>query len=275
MTGIRAVGIIGVLPEEQERPQPFEIDIVIELDARRAGHTDDLEFSVDYGVAIELATKVIEREPALLLERVATRIAEEILGLARVDAVEVVVKKLRPPVPQDLASTAVRVRRRRADLVQFERKLTTAFVALGSNLGDRRDHLRFAVLNLPGVRAISGVYETDPVGGPDDQGPYLNMVAELETRMNPFELLACCRRIEAGAGRERKVRWGPRTLDVDVLLYGDVRIESEELTIPHPRMWERRFVLAPLNDVAPSRLPSDWEQRLPAGGITRVDDLDL
>ena len=269
------MGTIGVLPEEQERPQPFEIDIVIDIDARRAAHTDELQHSVDYGVAIELATKVIEREPALLLERVATRIAEEILGLARVDAVEVVVKKLRPPVPQDLESTAVRVHRRQPDLIRFERKLTTTFVALGSNLGDRRDHLRFAVLNLPGVRAISGVYETDPVGGPDDQGPYLNMVAELETRMNPFELLDRCRRIEAGANRERKVRWGPRTLDLDVLLFGDVRIESDELTIPHPRMWERRFVLAPLSDVAPSRLPSDWEQRLPAGGIRRVDDLDL
>ena len=76
LTGIRAVGTIGVLPEEQERPQPFEVDIVIELDARRAGYKDELEYSVDYGVAIELATKVIEREPALLLERVATRIAE-------------------------------------------------------------------------------------------------------------------------------------------------------------------------------------------------------
>ena len=107
------MGTIGVLPEEQERPQPFEIDIVIELDARHAAHTDELQHSVDYGVAIELATKVIEREPALLLERVATRIAEEILGLARVDAVEVVVKKLRPPVPQDLATAGVSVVRRR------------------------------------------------------------------------------------------------------------------------------------------------------------------
>ena len=137
-------------------------------------------------MAIELAAKVIESEQSLLLERVATRIAEEILGLARVDAVEVVVKKLRPPVPHDLTSTAVRVRRRRPDLVRFERKLTPAYVALGSNIGDRREHLRFAVLNLPGVRAMSGVYETDPVGGPD-QGPYLNMVVELETRLNPFE----------------------------------------------------------------------------------------
>lgn len=275
LTGIRAVGTIGVLPEEQQRPQPFEIDVVIELDARRAGRTDDLEHSVDYGVAVELATKVIEGERALLLERVAARIAEDILALARVDAVEVVVKKLRPPLPQDVVSTAVRVRRRRPDLVHFERKLTTAYVALGSNLGDRHEHLRFAVLNLPGVRATSGVYETDPVGGPDDQGPYLNMVAEIETRMNPFELLDCCRRIEAGAGRERKVRWGPRTLDVDVLLYGDVAISSEELTIPHPRMWERRFVLAPLNEIAPGRVPGDWDQRLPAGGIRRVGDLDV
>ncbi len=208
VTGIRAVGTIGLLPEEQRRPQPFEVDLVIELDARRAGATDDLEFSVDYGTAIALVTKVIETENTLLLERVAARIAEDVLGLARVDAIEVVVRKLRPPVPHDVETTAVRIRRRRSDLVQLERKLTSAFVAIGSNLGDRREHLRFAVLGLPGLRTVSGVYETDPIGSPDDSGPYLNMVVELETRLDPFELLDTCRRIEAADGRERKVRWG-------------------------------------------------------------------
>ncbi len=275
VSGVRAVGTIGLLPEERSRPQPFEVDFVIELDARAAGATDNLELSVDYGTAIALVSKVIETEHTLLLERVANRIAEEILGLARVDAVEVVVRKLRPPVPHDVDTTAVRVRRRRADLIQLERKLTSAFIAIGSNLGDRREHLRFAVLNLPGVHAVSGVYETDPVGSPDESGPYLNMVVELETRLNPFELLDLCRRVELADGRERKVRWGARTLDLDVLLYDGVTVHSDELTIPHPRMFERRFVLTPLAEIAPDRCPKDWDQRLPAGGIRRVDDLDL
>jgi dihydroneopterin aldolase/2-amino-4-hydroxy-6-hydroxymethyldihydropteridine diphosphokinase len=274
LAGIRAVGTIGLLPEERVRAQPFEIDLVIELDVREAGRTDDLELSVDYGVAIELATKVIETEPTLLLERVATRITEEVLALARVDAVEVVVRKLRPPVPQDIASTGVRVRRTRADLASRARETTRAYVALGSNLGDRREHLRYGVRSLPGVVALSHLYETDPVGGPE-QGAYLNLVAELDTELYPWELLDLCLAIEAGAGRERVVRWGARTLDLDVLLWGDARIESERLTVPHPRMWERRFVLEPLNDLAPQLLPEDWDRRLPAGGITRVDDLEI
>ncbi|MEO1060227.1 MAG: 2-amino-4-hydroxy-6-hydroxymethyldihydropteridine diphosphokinase [Actinomycetota bacterium] len=274
LAGIRAVGTIGVLPEEQARPQPFEIDLVLEVDAREAGRTDDLDRSVDYGVAIALAVKVVEREETLLLERVATRIAEEILGLARVDAVEVVVRKLRPPVPEDIVSTGVRLRRTRADLARPRRTPTTAYVAIGSNLGDRRAHLRYAVRSLPDVVATSGVFETAPVGGPE-QGPYLNMVARLETEQHPFELLETCLAIEAGAGRERTVRWGARTLDLDVLLWGDATIESERLTVPHPRMWERRFVLEPLSDLAPELLPDDWDRRLPSGGIERVDPLDL
>ncbi len=246
---------------------------MIEFDARLAGEKDDLDASVNYAIPIELVQRVITEEKHLLLERVATRICEDVLALDGVDAVNVVVRKLRPPVPQDIASTAVRLHRRRPDLVQFERPLATAFIALGSNLGEREANLRFAVDHLPGLRAVSGVYETDPVGGPDNQGPYLNMVAEVETRLDPFSLLAECRRIESAAGRERKVRWGPRTLDLDVLLYGDVRIDSEELTVPHPRMWERRFVLAPLAEIAPQRVPTDWDMRLPAGGVWRVGEL--
>ncbi len=248
---------------------------MIFFDARLAGAKDQLDDSVNYAVPIELVHRVISSEQHQLLERVATRICEEVLTLPAVDAVDVVVRKLRPPVPQDVASTAVRLHRRRPDLIRFERPLTTAFVALGSNLGEREANLRFAVLNLPGVRNVSGVYETDPIGGPDDQGAYLNMVVELETRLDPYALLATCRRIEAGAGRERKVRWGPRTLDVDVLLYGDVKIDSAELTVPHPRMWERRFVLAPLAEIAPERVAADWDMRLPAGGVTRIGELDV
>ncbi len=124
-------------------------------------------------------------------------------------------------------------------------------MALGSNLGDRWEHLRQAVSHLPGVVAVSAVYETDPVGGPPGQGPYLNAVVELETASTPRELLGVARRLEAAAGRVRGERWGPRPLDVDVLLVDDLVVDEPDLQVPHPRMWDRAFVLIPLHDVAP------------------------
>lgn len=126
-----------------------------------------------------------------------------------------------------------------------------AFLGLGSNLGDRVAHLRAAVASLPDLIATSPVYETTPVGGPDDQGPYLNLVAELHTTSSPRQLLELCGRLEQDAGRVREVRWGPRTLDVDVLLIEGVEVDEPDLQIPHPRLAERRFVLVPLADLAP------------------------
>lgn len=131
-----------------------------------------------------------------------------------------------------------------------------AFLALGSNLGDREAHLRRAVSSIDDVVCTSPVYETAPVGGLDDQGPYLNAVVELATERSPRALLGECRRLEAAAGRVRRERWGPRTLDVDILLVGDLVIEEEDLVVPHPRMWDRRFVLAPLADLAPELVPA-------------------
>lgn len=125
-----------------------------------------------------------------------------------------------------------------------------AYVGLGSNLGDRRSHLRAAVAALPDVVAVSPVYETDPVGGPPGQEPYLNVVVALETELTPRQLLEAGRGLEAAAGRVRTEPHGPRTLDVDVLLVGDLTVREPDLVVPHPRMWERRFVLAPLADLA-------------------------
>ena len=125
-----------------------------------------------------------------------------------------------------------------------------AYVGLGSNVGDRRAHLRAAVAALPDVAAVSPVYETDPVGGPPDQGPYLNLVVALDTDLSPRALLELGRRLEETAGRVRTVPNGPRTLDVDVLLVGDLCVHEPDLVVPHPRMWQRRFVLAPLADLA-------------------------
>jgi 2-amino-4-hydroxy-6-hydroxymethyldihydropteridine diphosphokinase len=147
-----------------------------------------------------------------------------------------------------------------------------AFLGLGSNLGDRWQYLRQAVASLPDVVAVSPVYETSPVGGPEEQGPYLNCVVELDTELGPRGLLEAARQLEADAERERGERWGPRTLDVDVLLVDDLTVDEPDLVVPHPRMWERRFVVAPLADLAPDLVPEGWEARLagdvaPAGRI--------
>lgn len=134
-----------------------------------------------------------------------------------------------------------------------------AFLALGSNLGDRRQFLRSAVAMLPDVVACSPVYETEPVGGPEGQSPYLNMVVELHTGLSPHQLLEAVEAAERAAGRVRAVLNGPRTLDVDVLLVGTEVVDEEDLQVPHPRMWQRRFVLQPLADLAPDVLPAGWE----------------
>lgn len=133
--------------------------------------------------------------------------------------------------------------------------MTRAFLGLGSNLDDRLSHLRSAVASLADVAAVSPVYETDPVGGPEEQGPYLNLVVELDTALDAWGLLEVCRRLEAAAGRVRQVRWGPRTLDVDVLWVDGEIVDDPELQVPHPRMWSRRFVVAPLADLAPELVP--------------------
>lgn len=134
-----------------------------------------------------------------------------------------------------------------------------AFLALGSNLGDRRGYLRAAVEQIPDLVAVSPVYETAPVGGPDEQGAYLNLVVELDTDLSARELLALSARLEAAAERVRRERWGPRTLDVDVLWIDGETVAEADLVVPHPRMLERRFVQVPLLAVAPDLATLDWQ----------------
>ena|ERR1022692_1949724 len=129
----------------------------------------------------------------------------------------------------------------------------TAYLSLGSNLENRGEHLRRAISELPGVRKISSIYETEPADMVH-QPWFLNCVVELETALPPDELLSSLQAVEAKHGRVRSTGRGPRTVDIDILSYGDQVISTPALTIPHPRMATRRFVLEPLAEIAPDFL---------------------
>lgn len=160
--------------------------------------------------------------------------------------------------------------------------MQTVYLALGANLGDRLGALRggrAALRQTPEmqVTASSALYETDPVGGPQGQEPYLNAVLEVQTELSPRDVLHLCLEIEKRFGRQRDLHWGPRTLDLDILLYGDEVRNSPDLVLPHPLMHCRPFVLLPLSDVAPGavhpvlgRPVSELASAAPAQGIRRL-----
>jgi 2-amino-4-hydroxy-6-hydroxymethyldihydropteridine diphosphokinase len=147
-----------------------------------------------------------------------------------------------------------------------------ALLSLGSNLGDRHALLRDAVGSLNGVVAVSPVYETEPMGGPGGQQPFLNIVVELDTDLTPRALLGVCHRLESAAHRVRTERWGPRTLDVDILWHELGPVDEPDLVIPHPRMHARRFVIVPLLDVAPDLVPDGWQDHA-EGHVVQIGPL--
>lgn len=263
--GIRATGFHGVFEHEKRDGQEFVVDVSLELDLRPAGESDDLAETVNYGEVAQLVVRRIEGEPFDLIERLATVIAEDVLatesGRLRLETVTVTVHKPSAPVGVPFGDVLVRVRR--------DRPLVPAVVALGANLGDRRATLErarqaLAERVLTAGLAVSDLVETDPVGGPE-QPDFLNAVAVGLTRLSPTALLRTLHEIEAESGRVREIRWGPRTLDLDLIQYGDpatgtdVLSSSERLTLPHPRAHERGFVLVP------------WLQADP-DAVLRIDD---
>ena len=252
LRGVEAVGFHGVLPDEKRDGQTFVVDVVMELDLAQAGATDDLEDTVSYAdIAGEVMTRITG--PSFdLIERLADVIADDVLGHALVDAVTVTVHKPEAPVGHPFSDVAVEVHRRRG---------VPVVVALGANLGDARATLEDAVravgaLTGMRVRAVSPLVETDPVGGPE-QPAYLNAVLVGETTLAPEELLTRLHEIEADHGRTREVRWGARTLDLDLVQVGMPGVRSEvqsdraDLTLPHPRAHERGFVLVPWSQADP------------------------
>ena len=236
----------GVFPEENVLGQKFLVTAVLYTDTRRAGKTDDLTASIHYGEVSAFIEKYLREHTFHLLERAAESLAEEmLLSIPLLRKVGLTIKKPWAPVRLPLKTVSVSV----------ERGWHTAYIALGSNMGDREAYLNHAVESLSSlggcrIEKVSGFIETPPYGV-TDQADFLNGCLKMETLLYPRELLEEMNRIEKEAGRERIVHWGPRTLDLDLIFYDDLVVEEDDLCIPHVEMHKRKFVLEPLAEIAP------------------------
>lgn len=236
----------GVFPEENKLGQKFLVSAVLYTDTRKAGKTDDLTASIHYGEVSAFITKYMKEHTYQLLERVAETLAEEMLksisGLCKID---LEIKKPWAPVGLPLKTVSVKI----------SREWHTTYIALGSNIGDSETYLNEAVEKIGQiptctVEKVSSYLVTKPYGV-TDQPDFLNACLKMRTLLYPEELLKELKRIEKEAGRERIIHWGPRTLDLDILLYDDIVLEEDDLCIPHVEMHKRSFVLEPLAEIAP------------------------
>ncbi|WP_122261179.1 dihydroneopterin aldolase [Ornithinimicrobium cerasi] len=276
LLGVAARGHHGVLEHERRDGQDFVVDVVLQVDLAPAGRTDELRRTVNYAEVAAEVVEVVTGPAHDLIETVAADIADRVLARPLVEQVEVTVHKPQAPVGVPFGDVQVVVRRT---------KDVPVVIALGANLAgtggtdpDRtvRDAAR-RLHRVSGLRAVrvSRLFVTAPVGGEAvvGQPDYVNAVALARTRLAPGTLLARLHRVEAEHGRTREVRWGARTLDLDLVQYGDplagadVTSTDPELLLPHPRAHERAFVLRPWLDVDP-------EAALRVGeGVARVRDL--
>ena len=236
----------GVFPEENVLGQKFVVSAVLYTSTREAGRADDLAKSIHYGEVSRFITEFMEQNTFQLLETAAERLAEELLlNTERLEKIRLEIKKPWAPVGLPLETVSV----------EIERGWHTAYIALGSNLGDKEANLRLGVEGLRSIRgcrveAVSDFLVTVPYGGVE-QDDFLNGAMKIRTLLTPHELLERLHEIEQEAKRERVVRWGPRTLDLDILLYDDLILDEEDLHIPHIEMYKRDFVLKPLCQIAP------------------------
>ncbi len=236
----------GVFPEENVLGQKFVVSAVLYTDTRKAGLTDELSASIHYGEVSAFITEYLKSHTYKLLERVAESLAEALLlQTPGLEKVELEIKKPWAPVGLPLKTVSVKI----------EREWHTAYIALGSNIGDSEKLLQDAVKELDALEENSvekvSDFITTPPYGVTDQPDFLNGCLKLRTLLYPKELLAEMNRIEQEAGRERIIHWGPRTLDLDLIFYDDLISEEDDLCIPHVEMHKRTFVLEPLEQIAP------------------------
>ena len=236
----------GVFAEEKAVGQMFLVSAALFVDLRDAGVADDLGKTLDYAEICHKIKAFVENNTFNLIETVAERLAAALLiENPLLKGLWLEVKKPYAPIHIPLETVSV----------EIERFWHTAFIALGSNMGDMEAHLNFAVRELSEsincrVLDVSSFITTQPYGY-TEQDDFLNGCLKLETLLTPHELLDLLHGIENKAGRTRDLRWGPRTLDLDIIFYDDLSMSDESLRIPHAGAHERDFVLAPLCEIAP------------------------
>ena len=236
----------GVFPEENALGQKFVLSAVLYTDTRKAGMTDDLSASIHYGEVSQMIRDFVEGHTFKLLESVVERLAVELLTkVPNLNRVWLEIQKPWAPVHLPLKTVSV----------EIERGWHKAYIALGSNMGDKLSYLQQGVELLEKtegcrVMKVSDFISTAPYGYLE-QDDFLNGCLELDTLLTPEELLERLHAIELAANRYRKVHWCPRALDLDLVFYDDLIMDSEELTIPHIEMHKRDFVLRPMNQLAP------------------------
>lgn len=236
----------GVFPEENVLGQKFIVSAILYTDTRSAGMTDDLTKSIHYGEVSQAINKYLSTHTYKLIERVAESMAEDLLlQTEHLEKIKLEIKKPWAPIGLPLDAVSVRI----------ERQWHTVYIALGSNMGDKKRHLEGAVQALDAQRKCyvtkTSTWLVTPPYGMTEQDDFLNGCLELRTLLTPEELLEVLHRIEQAEGRERVVHWGPRTLDLDIIFYDDLILGTTELCIPHVEMHKRDFVLKPLHEIAP------------------------
>lgn len=236
----------GVFEEENKLGQKFLVSAELYTSFSSAAENDDLAMSTDYGSVCRRITEFMQSNTYKLIETLADRIAEMLLGeFPLLSGVKIEIKKPWAPIGLPLKTVSVTT----------QKQWHTAYIALGSNMGNKKDYINFAIDTLSNakgcrVEKVSAIIETEPYGNVE-QDKFLNGVLCLKTTLNPYQLLKLLNETEAKACRTREIHWGPRTLDLDIILYDSEVIDSESLHIPHIDMHNRSFVLEPLCEIAP------------------------
>lgn len=246
INNLEVFGNHGVFPEENKLGQKFLVNAVLYTSTREAGKTDDLTKSIHYGEVSHFITKYMMEHTFQLIESVAEQLAEALLlQFEHLKWIDLEIQKPWAPIGLPLESVSV----------EISRGWHEAFIATGSNLGDRGEYIRKGIEALAAckecvVEKESQLIVTEPYGV-TDQPEFLNGMLQVRTLLSPIELLHKLNEIEAAAYRERKVHWGPRTLDLDIIFYDNQVIDIPQLTVPHVDMQNRQFVLEPLAELAP------------------------
>lgn len=236
----------GVFPEENRNGQPFFVNVTLYTDTRAAGQKDDLTLSTHYGEVSHLIHRCFREKTFQLIESAAEYAAEQVLlQFPLMKSLSMEIRKPSAPIGLPFESVSVKI----------ERGWKKAYLSIGSNMGDKRGYLEEAIGKLEQNTKLRKVRTseflvTKPYGGVK-QDDFVNAAIEIETLYTPMELLHFLQQTELEAGRERKIHWGPRTLDLDILFYEDVISDVPELMIPHPDMQNREFVLRPLAELCP------------------------